>query len=100
MEERRKPVKIIVRPSSPLLKIIVILVIVFAMAALLALSWVRTGILTRTEELRSEAAGLEYENEELENKIADLGGVQSVQDIAEDELGYANPDTILIDPTS
>ena len=100
MEERRKPIKVVVRPSSPLLKIIVILVIVFAMAALLALSWVRTGILTRTEDLRAEAAGLEYANEELEDKISDLGGVQSVQDIAENELGYGNPDTILIDPTS
>ena len=100
MEERKNPVKVVVRPSSPLLKIIVILVIVFAMAALLALSWVRSGILARTEDLRAEAAGLEYENEELEEKIDDLGGVQSVQDIAESELGYINPDTILIDPTS
>ena len=77
-----------------------ILVIVFAMAALLALSWVRMSILARTEDLRAEAAGLEYANEELEDKISDLGGVQSVQDIAENELGYGNPDTILIDPTS
>lgn len=100
MEERRKPIKVVVRPSSPLLKIIVILVIVFAMAALLALSWVRASILARTEDLRAEAAGLEYANEELEDKISDLGGVQSVQDIAENELGYGNPDTILIDPTS
>ena len=100
MEERRKPIKVVVRPSSPLLKIIVILVIVFAMAALLALSWVRMSILARTEDLRAEAAGLEYANEELEDKISDLGGVQSVQDIAENELGYGNPDTILIDPTS
>ena len=100
MEERRKPIKVVVRPSSPLLKIIVILVIVFAMAALLALSWVRASILARTEDLRAEAAGLEYANEELEDKISDLGGVQSVQDIAESELGYGNPDTILIDPTS
>lgn len=100
MAERKNSTKIIVRPSSPLLKIIVILVIVFAMAALLALSWVRSGILARTEDLRAEAAGLEYENEMLEEKIGDLGGVQSVQDIAEGELGYINPDTVLIDPTS
>lgn len=100
MAERKNSTKIVVRPSSPLLKIIVILVIVFAMAALLALSWVRMSIQTRTEDLRAEAAGLEYENEMLEEKIGDLGGVQSVQDIAEGELGYINPDTVLIDPTS
>lgn len=100
MEERKNPVKVVVRPSTPLLKIIVIVVILFAMAALLALSWVRSSILARTEDLRAEAAGLEYENEELTEKIGELDGVQSVQDIAEGELGYVNPDTVLITPTS
>ena len=99
MEERKKPIKVVVRPSTPLLKIIVILVILLSMAALLALSWVRSSILADMEDLRAEAAGLEYENEELEEKIGELGGVQSVQDIAEGELGYVNPDTVIIDPT-
>lgn len=99
MEGRKKPIKVIVRPSTPLLKIIVILVILLSMAALLALSWVRSSILADMEDLRAEAAGLEYENEELEEKIGDLGGVQSVQDIAEGELGYVNPDTVIINPT-
>ena len=100
MEERKKKVKVVVRPSTPLLKIIVIVFILFAMAALMALSWVRSSILSRTEDLRAEAAGLEYENLELTEKIGELGGVQSVQDIAEGELGYINPDTVLITPTS
>ena len=100
MEERKKKVKVVVRPSTPLLKIIVIVFILFAMAALMALSWVRSSILSRTEDLRAEAAGLEYENLELTEKIGELGGVQSVQDIAEGELGYINPDTVLITPNS
>ena len=100
MEERKKPVKIVVRPSTPMLKIIIVVFILFAMAALLALSWVRTGIQSRTEDLRAEAADLVYENQNLEDKVNDLGSVQSVQDIAEGELGYINPDTVLITPTS
>lgn len=103
MEERKNPfrnIKVVVRPSSPLLKIIVILVIVFSMAALLALSWVQSSIHASAEKLREEAAGLEYENEVLEEKIGQLGSVQSVQDIAEEELGLINPDTVLVDPTS
>ena len=103
MEERKNPfrnIKVVVRPSTPLLKIIVILVIVCSMAALVALSWVQKSIHARAEDLRAEAAGLEYENEELEEKIGQLGSVQSVQDIAEEELGLINPDTIIIEPTS
>jgi cell division protein FtsB len=100
MEERKRNVKVVVRPSTPLLKIIVIVFILFGMAALAALSWVRTSILNRTEDLRAEAAGLEYENQALTEKIGELGGVQSVQDIAEGELGYIDPNTVLITPTS
>ena len=100
MEERKKPVKIVGRPSTPLLKIIIIVFILFSMAALLALSFVRSSILSRTEDLRAEAADLVYENQDLKDKVNDLGSVQSVQDIAEGELGYVNPDTVLITPTS
>ena len=100
MEERKKSVKIVVRPSTPLLKIIIIVFILFSMAALLALSFVRSSILSRTEDLRAEAADLVYENQELEEKLNGLGSVQSVQDIAEGELGYINPDTVLITPIS
>ena len=100
MEERKNPVKIVVRPSTPLLKIIVIVFILFAMAALVALSWVRSSILARTEDLRAEAADLAYENQALTEKIGELGSVQSAQEIAEGELGYVNPDTVLITPTS
>ena len=103
MGERKNPfrnVKIVLRPSSPWLKILVILVIVLSMAALVALSWVRSSINAKTEDLRQQAAELEYENEVLEDKIGDLGSVQSVQDIAEEELGLVNPDTVIIDPTS
>ena len=96
MEEKRK-VKVILRPSSPLLKIVVCVLIVFSMAALIALRWVHAGIRNQTEEKRQEAAALEQENTELNEKISDLGSIQSVKDIAESELGLVNPDTVIID---
>ena len=98
MEERKGKVKVVVRPSTPLLKIVVILVIVFSMAALVALAWVRSSIQARTADLQSQAAELEYENEILEQKIDQLDSVQSVIDIAEEELGLVDPDTVVIDP--
>ena len=96
MEEKRK-VKVILRPSSPLLKIVVCVLIVFSMAALIALRWVHAGIRNQTEEKRQEAAALEQENTELNEKSSDRGSIQSVKDIAESELGLVSPDTVIFD---
>ena len=81
-----------------MLKIVVILLIVFSMAALIALRWVHNGILEQTDALKEEAAAIENANQELVEKTENLGSVQSIQDIARDELGLVDPDTILIDP--
>ena len=103
MAERKNTIrnlKFVLRPSSPLLKIVVILVILFSMAALLALTWVRSSIQARTADMQAQAAELEYQNEELEKKIDQLDSVQSVMDIAREELGLINPDEVVIDPVS
>ena len=94
----RKKVKVEVRPASNILKIILILLILTSIVALIALRWVHAGILTEIADLKEEASGLEYANEELEKKTEELGSVQSIQDIAKEELGLVDPDTILIDP--
>ena len=93
-----KHVKVEVRPASNILKIILILLILFSIVALVALRWVHNGILDQIEELKDEASGLEYANEVLEQKTEDLGSVQSIQDIAKEELGLVDPDTVIIDP--
>ena len=94
----QKTVKVEVRPASNILKIILILLILFSIVALVALRWVHNGILNQINELKDEASGLEYANEVLEQKTEDLGSVQSIQDIAKEELGLVDPDTIIIDP--
>ncbi len=94
----RKKVKVEIRPASNILKVILILLILTSIVALIALRWVHTGILTEITDLKEEASGLEYANEELDRKTEQLGSVQSIQDIAEEELGLVDPDTILIDP--
>ena len=102
MEERKNPfrnIKFVLRPSTPLLKIAVILVIVLSMVALVALRWVQNSIFAQKEALRDQAAELEYENAELEQKIADLGSAQSIQQIAEEELGMVDPEAVIIEPT-
>jgi cell division protein FtsL len=86
-----------VRPASNILKIILIILILFSIVALIALRWVHNGILTQIDELKDEASGLEYANEVLDKKTEELGSVQSIQDIAKEELGLVDPDTTIID---
>ena len=94
----QKTVKVEVRPASNILKILLILLILFSIVALIALRWVHNGILGQIDALKEEASGLEYANEVLEQKTEELGSVQSIQEIAKEELGLVDPDTILIDP--
>ena len=93
-----KKYKLEFRSSSNLLKIVVIILIVFSMAALMALAWVRGGITGQIQKLKEDAAAMEQENQDLQDKIDDLGSVQSVQDIAREELGLVDPNTIVIQP--
>ena len=93
----RKHVKVEIRPTSNILKVILILLILISIVAMAALRWVHTGILTEIADLKEEASGLEYAKEELERKTEELGSVQSIQDIAQEELGLVDPDTVLID---
>ena len=95
-----RKVNLVVRPSSALLKIVVIVLIVFSMAALISLSWVRQSIQAKTEAMRQESAALVQENADLRNKITELGTVQSVQDIAQQELGMVDPNAVVIVPNS
>ena len=82
------------------MKISLILLILFSTAALVALRWVHNGIREQTEKLRSEAAAVEYANSELERKTANLDSVQSVQEIAKEELGLVDPRAVVVDPQS
>jgi len=103
MDAQRNPrrrIQLVFRPSTTLLKIVVIVLIVFSMAALAALSWVRQSIQLRTEDMRQEAMALEQRNADLEHKISILDSVQSIEEIAQEELGLVKPDTVIINPNS
>lgn len=91
-------IKFIRKRSSNLSKIVVIITIVLCMGALCVLRLDMTQIEKKTEDLRAQAAALEHENAELNEKIQQIGSVQSVQDIAREELGLVNPDTVVFQP--
>lgn len=84
--------------SSTLLKVLVIVLIVFSMVALAALSWVRMSILAQTEEMRAKAAELEERTQKLEERMEEIDSVQTIRDIAREELGLADPNSVMIQP--
>ena len=103
MSEIKHPLrnaKVVLRKSPKALKIVLIVLILFSMGALAMLQWVHNDILTETENLRDEAAALEYDNADLVQKTTEIGSVQSIQEIAEEELGLVDPNTVIIDPQS
>ena len=85
--------------SAPVkLKAVLVVLIVLSMAALVALRWVHTGIRAETQRKTEQAAAMEGENADLQEKIDNIGSVQSIRQIAQDELGLTDPDTVLIHP--
>ena len=90
-------IKIEYRRSRPLTKMVAVAAIVLSMVALLTLSWAKYDVQKQTQEMMGEAARLEQENAQLEQKIDSLGSIQSAEQIAQEELGMVSPDTVLID---
>ena len=91
-------IKLVRQRSSNLSKIVVIVTIVLCMGALCTLRLAMNKIENRTGDLRTQAAALEEDNTDLEQKIQDLGSVQSVHDIAQEELGLVSPDAVVFQP--
>ena len=88
--------KLVLVPGTKAMKVLAGLVVLFSIVALVALSWVRGSIQGLTEEKRQQASALEQENAELKEKKAQLGSSDSVRDIAQEELGMVDPDTVIV----
>ena len=100
IKEKLKLIKLRLRPSPCSTKIMLIVAILFAMMALIALRMAITDLDNRAEDLRKKAAAMEQENKDLQENIGILGSVQSIIQIARDELGLVDPDTVILEPES
>ena len=101
MEDKKvqiKNIQLVFRHSTTLLKVVVIILVVFSMAALTALALVQRSIGGQTAELRQEAAVLEQENRDLRHKLENPGAITVVEEIAQKELGLVRPGTVFIKP--
>ena len=100
IKEKLKLIKLRLRPSPRSTKIMLIVAILFAMTALIMLRMAITDLDNRTEDLRKKAAAMEQENKDLQENIGILGSVQSIIQIARDELGLVDPNTVILGPES
>ena len=101
MAQRQNPfrgVKVVFRPGPRKLKIVLTLLILASLVTLVSLGAVLYGIHSQTQAALDQAAELEHENAELEHKTDNVDSSSVIRDIAQDELGLVDPDTIIIDP--
>jgi len=94
----KKKIKLITRSSPPALKIALSVLIVCSMAALMTLRWVHNGVQEEIQNLKDEAAVYEHANSILDERLEDPDSVQNVLNIAMEQLGLVDPDTVLMDP--
>ena len=90
-------IRLVYRPSSTLLKCVVLAAILLSTLTVITLGAVRHETEKQAEVLRQEAAVLEQENQILRDKISILGTVESVKQIAKDILGLVDPDTVIFE---
>ncbi len=94
-KRRKQKYKIVFRPGSPLTKLALLGVIVLSTVALIAIHCAIGRSREQAEDLRAQAAAAEREQNQLNNKIDALGSTDSVIDIAGEELGLVDPDTVI-----
>ena len=86
-------IRLVYRHSPLLLKCAVLVTIVLSTVALTTLRIGISQYQDQTALARAEAAQLEQENRQLEENIQQLGTVDSVRRIAQEELGLVDPNT-------
>ncbi len=95
-----KKIRIVFRRGSLGLKIAVLALITLSLASLV-LIWVhKQQAKADYERLRDQAIGYENENTRLKEAIDELGTVQGIFQIAREELGLVDPNTVIIEPSN
>lgn len=98
VQEIKKNVRLVYKRSSKLTKVAVCVAIALSTVTLLVLRSATLDAQAQADALKQQAQQLEQENSSLEDKIGSLGSLDSVEQIAKDELGLVNPDTVIIEP--
>ena len=91
-------IKLVNKRTSRTTKIAVCVAVALSVVALLVLHSAALDAQAKADAWRERAQQLEQENDRLQSQIDNLGSADSVEQIAKDELGLVDPDTIIIQP--
>ena len=93
-------VRFVYKRSSTLTKVLVLSAVVLSTVTLLGLRSRIQKAEAQNDAVLSQIAQMEQENAKLEQNIDALGTLDGVTQIAKDELGLEDPDTIILVPES
>ena len=85
------------RRTSTLNKVVIAAAVVLSSLTLLSLRMVQWDAEEELAILHQQAAALEQRNDELRQDIDELGTADSIRQIAREELGLVDPDTIIFE---
>ena len=85
------------RRTSALNKVVIAAAVVLSSVTLLSLRLVQWDAEERLADMHRQAAALEQQNNELRQDIDELGTADSIREIAREELGLVDPDTIIFE---
>ena len=93
-----RQVKLVNKPSSRTTKIAVGAAVALSVVCLLVLHSAKLNADAEKEAWRQEALKQEQEQQRLEDRLENAGSADNVEQIAKDELGLVDPDTVIIQP--
>ena len=95
--EQEQPVKVVFRRSPVAARVAVLVVLLVCTALLVTLSFMTAEARQKAAALKQQAAELEQQNAALEERIDGLNTLEGIEQIAKEELGLVDPDTIIFD---
>ncbi len=95
---KKRPVKLVLKKTSPVTKAAILAAAVLSVVALVALYSSIDQVQNQYEAMRIQAMALESGKNQLENNIHDLGTLESAIRIAMEELGLTFPDSAIFTP--
>lgn len=95
LAEMLSRIRIVRERSSTLTKTVVLIAVVLSMAALLALGAAINNYRSQTQALKDQAAQLEQENGQLQDKNDKKGTLEGLLEFAQDFLGLVDPDSVI-----
>lgn len=97
MTAKKPKIKIVFRHGKLLTKVVLLITIVLCTVALIAIHSVMESEKARLDLARAAAFKQEQERDDVQGKIDRLGSQDGIVEIAGDELGLYDPDTVIVE---